>query len=98
MSVETDTVLDSHDVQLYGLFVVNAGGITLTLPPAREAVGDAECFVVNNSSANITLSCSNGFPNDLDSITLAAGASVLLYCAPVSGAAYRWASVGATAA
>ncbi len=95
--ITSDAVLDGHDVALYGLFVVNASGVTLTLPPAQEAVAHCECFVVNNSAGNATVSSPSGFPNDLDSITLAAGAGVLLYCAPVSGTSYRWASVGATA-
>lgn len=96
-SFSSDAVLDSHDAALYGLFVVNAPGVTLTFPPAEEAVAHCECFVVNNSSGTATVACASGFPNDLDSITLAAGGSVLLYCAPISGASYRWASVGATA-
>jgi hypothetical protein len=96
-AIAADAVLDGHDVNLYGLFVVNAPGVTLTLPPAQETVANRECFVVNNSANSVTIACPTGFPNDLDSITLAAGASVLLYCAPVSGISYRWASVGATA-
>jgi len=96
-SITSDIVLDSNDAHLFGLFVANAAGITVTLPNADEGAGDSECLVVNNSSGSVTLACPNGFPNGFDNITLAAGASVLLYCAPVFGTSYRWASVGATA-
>lgn len=96
-SITSDATLTAHDVVVNGLFVVNAAGVTVTLPAAHEALADRECFIVNNAPNNVTISCANGFPNNFDSITLAAGASVLLYCAQVSGTLYRWASVGATA-
>ena len=97
-SIASDTTLSARDVALNGLFVVNTPGITVTLPAAQEAIADRECFIVNNADNSVTISCPNSFPNGLDTITLAAGASVLLYCAQISGTQYRWASVGATAA
>lgn len=90
--------LTTHDVAHKGLFVVEASGITLTLPTPQEALSGVECVVVNDSSGSITLSCSNGFPDNLDSIALAAGASVLLVCILLVDGAYRWCSIGATAA
>jgi len=96
--ISVDTAVTPHDIALYGLFMVNAAGVTLTLPAPSESVCDSECLIVNHSNNNITIACSNGFPNSLDSITLAAGASILLYCARIPGASFCWASVGATPA
>jgi hypothetical protein len=96
--ISANVTLTSHEVHMYGLFLVNASGVTVTLPAAQEAVAHRECFVVNNAGGNVTVACSNGFPNNLDTITLAPGAGVILYCVPITGASYRWASVGATAA
>lgn len=91
-----NTVLTPQNVNLDGLFIVGTSGVTVTLPNALEAVNGAECIVVNNSSGAVTVACADGFPNDLDSVSLAAGQSMLLYCAPVLGGAYRWAAIGAT--
>jgi hypothetical protein len=95
--ISADTTLTTHDVSVGGLFVAEASGITVTLPSPQQAIDGAESLLVNNSSGNVAVTCPDGFPNSLDSITLAAGASVLLYCTRVSGQSYRWSSVGATA-
>jgi len=89
--------LSTEDVMLRGLFVATAGGITITLPTPYEAINAAECIVVNNAGSNVTVACADGFPNNSNSISLAAGASALLYCAQVSATAYPWAAIGATA-
>lgn len=95
--VSGNTTIRSHDVLMGGLYVTDTSGITMTLPPPAEAIKGAECLIVNNSTGNVTVACADGFPNGSDALTLAAGASVWLYCAQVSGTLYRWASVGATA-
>ncbi|MEW6113782.1 MAG: hypothetical protein AB1664_16745 [Thermodesulfobacteriota bacterium] len=89
--------LTTEEVMLRGLFVASTGGITITLPTPNEPINAAECVVVNNTNSNVTIACVNGFPNNGDSITLAAGASAFLYCAQVSATVYRWAPIGATA-
>lgn len=89
--------LTTHDVALKGLFLVAAPGITVTLPSPQEALCGAECIVVNDSPGGISVSCPNGFPDDLDAITLAAAASVLLVCIRSADGVYRWCSIGATA-
>lgn len=94
--ITADTTLTTHDIALFGLFVASAAAVTITLPTPQEAMDGAENIVVNHSANNVTVSCPNGFANSLDSITLAGGASILLYCAEVSGNSYRWAAVGAT--
>ena len=92
-----NATVTTHDVGLYGLLVAATAGITLILPtPGRELDG-VECMIVNNSSDSVTIACSNGFPNSADNLTLPAGAAIYLYCAQLSGTAYRWATVGATA-
>jgi hypothetical protein len=97
-SIDVSTALGPHDVMLYGLFIVSSPGITVTLPPPQEALDGAECLIVNDAADSATVASSEGFPNSLDTITLAAGAAVFLYCAQTSGTAYRWASVGANPA
>jgi len=97
MVLSASATLTTEDVMLRGFFVASTGGITITLPSPDEAINAAECIVANNSGANVTIACVNGFPNNGDSITLTAGASAYLYCAQVSATAYRWAAIGATA-
>jgi hypothetical protein len=94
--ITSDTTLTTHDIALYGLFVASTAGVAITLPIPHEAMNGAESLIVNHSASTISVNCLNGFANSLDSITLAAGASILLYCAEVSGNTYRWAVVGAT--
>lgn len=96
-TISGSTTVTSHDMAIKGLFVADTAGIVITLPSPWQGIDGSECLVVNNSGGAITLSCADGFPNDADSLSLAAGASVLLYCARVGGSSYRWASVGATA-
>lgn len=93
-NLSQSTALTSHDVHLNGLFVVETGGITITLPFPQAAMNGAESLVVNHSSEDVTLSCSGGFLNDLDVVTLNAGAGVQLYCTRISGGVYRWAVIG----
>jgi len=95
--VSGNATLRSHDVLMGGLYIIDTSGITLTLPAPAEAIRGAEGLVVNNSNGNATLAFAGGFANGGSTLTLAAGAGVWLYCAQVSGAVYRWASVGATA-
>lgn len=97
-NLSQSTVLKTHEVRINGLFVVETGGITVTLPSPQEDLNGAESLVVNHGSSAITLSCTDGFLNDLDVVTLDAGASVLLYCAGIAGGVYRWAVIGATPA
>ncbi len=96
-TVAADTTITTHEVQTKGLFVVTSAGVTITLPAPDKALNGYECLVANNSNNTVTISCNDGFPNNGDSISLAAGASVSLYCAHVSGTDYKWVSVGATA-
>ena len=95
--IAADATLTTHDVSVGGLFVAETSGTTVTLPPPQQAIDGVETLIVNNSSGNVTISCPDGFPNSLDTILLGAGASVLLYCAHVSGQSHRWSAVGATA-
>jgi hypothetical protein len=96
-TVAVDTTMTTQDVQTKGLFVITSAGVTLTLPAPGAALSGYECLISNNSNNNVTVSCANGFPNNGDSILLAAATSVSLYCTPISGTDYRWVSVGATA-
>lgn len=95
-NLSQSTTLTCHDVLLQGLFVAETGGITITLPTPQEAVNGSESLVVNHAGSSVTLSCPNGFLNDLDVATLIAGASVQLYCTRISGGVYRWAVIGTT--
>ncbi len=95
MIISATSSLTVHDMLVRGLFVVDTPGITVTLPAPQPAIDGAECIVVNNAADNVTVSAANGFPNNLDSITLASGAGILLYCARTSATSYRWAVVGA---
>ena len=94
MIISSDKVLTPQDVALKGLFVANTSGVTITLPPPQEALDGAECLVVNNTNASVTLACTDGMPNGQDTRLLQSGTSVMLYCAPVSGTSYSWAVVG----
>jgi len=96
--ISASSTLTAHDVISAGLFVATGSGISITLPAPGQAVNAAECIVVNNSAGNVTITCSGGFPNSANTVTLVAGASVCLYCAQVSGSVYRWSVVGATPA
>lgn len=96
-TVEADKTVTTHDVQTKGLFVITSPGATLTLPAPGAALSGYECLISNDSNNTVTVSCTNGFLNNGDSILLAAAASVSLYCTPISGTDYRWVSVGATA-
>ena len=96
--ISESTTLTTHDLMVKGLIVAGASGITIALPTPQAALDGVECIVVNNSDGQVTLSCTNGFPNDADSLTLDASASLILYCAEVSAASYRWSCIGATAA
>jgi hypothetical protein len=95
--VDADTTVTIHDVQTKGLFVITSAGVTLTFPAPGAALGGYECLISNDSDNTVTVSCSNGFLNNGDSILLAAAASVSLYCTRVSGTDHRWVSIGATA-
>ncbi|MEW6532935.1 MAG: hypothetical protein AB1473_19045 [Thermodesulfobacteriota bacterium] len=97
MVLSANASLTTEDVMVRGLFVAATGGITITLPTPNEPINAAECVVVNNTNSNVAIACVNGFPNNGDSITLAAGASAFLYCSQLSTTVYRWAAVGATA-
>ena len=91
------TAVTIHELTVGGLFVLDTSGITVTLPSPQQAADGVESIFVNNSNNDVTLACTNGFPNSADTITLGAGASAFLYCARVSQGSYIWASVGATA-
>lgn len=90
--------LTTHDVRINGLFVVETGGITVTLPSPQEDLNGAESLVVNHAGSAVTLACTDGFLSDRDVVTLDAGASVQLYCTRIAGGVYRWAVIGAVPA
>lgn len=84
----TNTTL-GKDIKDYGRIVASAA-ITLTLPSPSVVYDNWECCIVNDSSGLVTLSCSNGFPNDLDAFYLPAGRSVQLHCGRDSSTGYVW--------
>ena len=95
--LSADTTITGPQVQTKGLFAVTVAGTTITLPAPDDSLCGYECLIANHSDNTITISCTNGFPNDGDSISLAAGAGVFLYCASVDAGTLRWISIGATA-
>lgn len=94
--VTETTTLTTRDLFLCGLVVATTAAVTVTLPSPQAALDGAEALVANGSAGNVTVSCTNGFLNDADTITLAAGASAALYCAQIAGGTFRWCAVGVT--
>ncbi|MEJ2719487.1 MAG: hypothetical protein P8182_20540 [Deltaproteobacteria bacterium] len=46
--ISVDTTLTTHDVNVGGLFIAEASGITVTLPSPQQAIDGAESLLVNN--------------------------------------------------
>jgi hypothetical protein len=76
--------------------MADTGGITLTLPqPAEDYAKRYVCFFLSNHGASsITVACTNGFAQSGDSITVAAGKTVLLMCIKTAPSAYVLAVIG----
>ncbi len=97
LEISGNVTLSEHDCRVFGWFFA-AGSGTITLPfPSRELNG-VEIAVVNGSLGVETVACPNGFPHNLDSVTINAGQSVFLTCGPAAGGLYAWAVFGGTAA
>lgn len=97
LEISGNVTLSEHDCKVFGWFFAAASG-TVTLPsPSRELNG-VEIAVVNGTSGNEIVACPNGFPHNLDYVTINAGQSIFLTCGPAASGLYAWAVFGGTAA
>lgn len=78
---------------------VCSGTITITIPsPDVDFTELGDIDFVQEANANLTISCSNGFPYALDSITVAAGQACRIACCADVAGGYTWYAIGGTAA
>jgi len=79
---------------------VGSGTITVTLPTPGVDYADLDAidYIQDDATLDTTLSCSNGFPNALDTVTVTAGQAVRLKCCSDLAGSYTWYVIGGTAA
>ncbi len=85
--------IDIWDIIRYGNFVVapSSAAITITLDSPDEHVRGWNFFVTNdNSTYNVVLSCTNGFVQDGDSVTIQPGDTLWIHCNEDADGDLRW--------
>ena len=94
--ISADTTLTRGDIRRNGCYVVDtsSGAITLTLPSPAKGVDEWDVRFVNDGDTyNVTLSCTNGFLQDDDSLVVEPKQTLDICCHQDADLDYRWVPV-----
>lgn len=96
----TTNTISLYDIFNYGHFVADttSAAVALTLASPALACEGWELMVTNDGAASndITITCTNGFMNDMDIVTVGDKDTVHLICCRDAGGDFRWLSPDAT--
>jgi hypothetical protein len=83
------TTMDWASGQYYKIWSITTSGAIAIPTPCGDTNG-TWVVVCNDNAGSSSLTCTNGFLNDGDSVAIPAGSGVILACVPKSDTSYRW--------
>lgn len=88
--IGANQTVTTRDIKKVGRFVLTAGGLTVTIPAPSHALRDQYAEFLNTSTSTSTVSCTGGFPNSGNSVTIPASGAVRLHCLENGSGGFLW--------